>query len=353
MIVIEALFGAARAFFNPAYTGLIPQTVGDDHVQEAQALSGLTSNLAIMIGPAIGTALVLTVGAGAAFLLDAATFVISAALLMRVHPRARGAERNRETVVQSLRAGFSEVASRPWVWATIGAFCVAVLFSYSQWYSLAPSIAKEFYGGADRFGVLESVAGVGAVLGAVIGIKWRPKRPLMLGLALVLSWPLQDLAFATLQPFTTVLLLAFSVGLTFALFEIWWETALVRHIPADALSRVSSYDWMGSLALLPLGFAIAGPVASVVGARTVLGVGAGVTFVTLLAAMTPRSTRQLSLTEQVADHVVEETRREAEVAYVDPLVGVVHQRVSLEQTLVAHREEPVGHAVGEGTPEPR
>ena len=135
-----------------------------------------------MIGPAIGTALFLTVGAGSAFALDAATFVVSAALLTRVHPRARGAERTTETVVQSLRAGFGEVASRPWVWATIAAFCVAVLFSYAQWYSLAPSIANEFYGGADQFGVLESIAGVGAVLGALVGIKWRPKRPLMLGL---------------------------------------------------------------------------------------------------------------------------------------------------------------------------
>ena len=355
MIVIEALFGAARAFFNPAYTGLIPQTVSDEHVQEAQALTGLSVNLSIMIGPAIGTALVLTVGAGAAFLLDAATFVISAALLTRVAPRARGAERTTETVVQALRAGFGEVASRPWVWATISAFCVAVLCSYSQWYSLAPSIAKEFYGGADRFGVLESVAGAGAVLGAVIGMRWRPKRPLLLGLALILSWPLQDLSFATLEPFATVIVLAFSLGLTFALFEIWWETALVRHIPADALSRVSSYDWMGSLALLPLGFAIAGPIASVVGARTVLGVGAGVTFVTLLAAMTPRSTRTLSLgsAEQVADHVVEELRGEPQIAHVDPLVGVVHQRIALEQPLMAHREEPVGHAVGERTAEPR
>ena len=352
LIVIEALFGAARAFFNPAYTGLIPQTVDDEHVQEAQALTGLSVNLSIMIGPAIGTALFLTVGAGSAFALDAATFVVSAALLTRVHPRARGAERTTETVVQSLRAGFGEVASRPWVWATIAAFCVAVLFSYAQWYSLAPSIANEFYGGADKFGVLESIAGVGAVLGALVGIKWRPKRPLMLGLALVLAWPLQDLSFATLQPFTTVILLAFSVGLTFALFEIWWETALVRHIPADSLSRVSAYDWMGSLALLPLGFAIAGPIASQVGARTVLGIGAGVTFVTLLAAMTPRSTRSLSLSEQVADDVVKKSGSESEIAYVDPLVGIVHQRIPVEQTLMAHREEPVGDALGKRVPEP-
>lgn len=352
MIVIEALFGAARAFFNPAYTGLIPQTVSDEHVQEAQALTGLTFNLAIMIGPALGTGLMLTVGAGAAFALDAATFVVSAALLMRVHPRARGAERNSETVVQALRGGFSEVASRPWVWVTIVAFCVAVLFSYSQWYALAPSIAKQFYGGASRFGELESIAGAGAVIGALLGIRWRPKRPLALGLALVLAWPLQDIAFSTLAPFAAVVVLAFSVGVGFALLDVWWQTALAQHIPADALSRVSSYDWMGSLALLPVGFALAGPIASVLGARTTLGGAAVITFVVLLAAITPRSTRELSLAEQVVDQVEVEAGRKAEVAHVDSLVGVVHQWVPVEQPLVAHREEPVRDAVGERVSKP-
>ncbi len=89
MVVIEALFGAARAFFQPAYTGLLPQTIPDALVQDARALSAATENVAILIGPALGTVLVLGVGAGEAFALDAATFVLSAALLARVRPRAR------------------------------------------------------------------------------------------------------------------------------------------------------------------------------------------------------------------------------------------------------------------------
>jgi predicted MFS family arabinose efflux permease len=298
MVVIEALFGAARAFFNPAYTGLMPQTIPEELVQDARALSAVTANLAILVGPALGTGLVLSVGAGAAFALDAATFVLSAALLLRVHPRPRGQvspTAGTESILTELRAGWREVASRPWVWATIAAFTGAVLCAYAQWYALAPVIARDFYGGASRFGVLESVAGGGAVLGALLGVRWRPRRPMVAGLLLTLFWPAQSIAFALVAPLSAVIVLAFFAGAGFSLFEVWWETALVRHIPPHALSRVSAYDWMGSLALLPLGFAIAGPLASALGTRTVLGVGAAAALVMLLLALIPRSTRSLSL----------------------------------------------------------
>jgi MFS family permease len=296
MVVIEALFGAARAFFNPAYTGLLPQTIPEAHVQEARALSSTTANLAILVGPALGTGLVLWLGAGEAFALDAATFVLSAVLLVQVRARPRGrvgSESAQGSVLHELRAGWHEVASRPWVWVTIAAFAGAVLCAYAQWYALAPVVARDVYGGASRFGVLESVAGGGAVVGALVGIRWRPARPMLVGLLLTLFWPVQSIAFALAGPLAAVIGLAFVAGLGFSLFEVWWETALVRHIPPHALSRVSAYDWMGSLALLPVGFAIAGPLAAALGARTVLGVGAGAAFVILALALLPRSTRAL------------------------------------------------------------
>jgi MFS family permease len=295
MIVIEALFGAARAFFQPAYSGLLPQTIPDAEVQDARALSSSTENLAILIGPALGAVMVLTVGAGVAFALDAATFLLSAELLRHIRPRARGdVPRERTTVLADLRAGWREVRSRTWVWATIAAFTVVVLSAYAQWYALAPGVAKQVYGSAGVFGLLESAAGGGAVVGALVGIQWRPRRPMVIGLLLTLLWPVQTLAFAAASPLAVVVVLAFGAGLGFTLFEVWWATALVRHIPPQALSRVSAYDWMGSLALLPLGFAIAGPLAGAVGARTVLAVGAVVALVMLLAAMVPRGTRELT-----------------------------------------------------------
>lgn len=294
MVVIEALFGAARAFFQPAYTGLLPQTIAEEQIQDARALSEVTNNLAILVGPALGTILVLGVGAGEAFALDAATFVFSAAMLVRVHPRPRGEAPPPEPVLQELRAGWREVRSRSWVWVTIACFTGALLCVYAQWYALAPVIAREHYGGAGVFGLLESVAGVGAVAGALLGVKWRPRRPLRAGLILILVWPLQDIVFALSSPLALVLPFAFATGFGFSLFGVWWETALARHIPPHAISRVSAYDWMGSLALLPLGFVIAGPLAGAFGARNVLGVGSAIGFVLLLVALTPRSTRELN-----------------------------------------------------------
>jgi predicted MFS family arabinose efflux permease len=301
MIVIEALFGAARAFFQPAYSGLLPQTIPDAEAQDARALSSTTENLAILVGPALGAAMVLTIGAGPAFVLDAATFLLSAELLRHIRPRSRGeVPQEQASMLADIREGWQEVRSRSWVWATIGAFTVAVLCAYAQWYALAPLLSKQLYGSAGIFGVIESVAGAGAVVGAVLGIRWRPRRPLVIGLILTLFWPLQTLAFAAVAPLAVVLVLAFGAGLGFSLFEVWWMTALVRHIPAHALSRVSSYDWLGSLALLPLGFAIAGPLAGAWGARTVLSVGAAVALVMLLAAILPRGTREL-LGDRVGD----------------------------------------------------
>jgi MFS family permease len=335
MVVIEALFGAARAFFQPAYTGLLPQTIPEGMAQDARALTSTTNNLAMLVGPALGTVLVLSVGAGIAFTLDAASFLLSAALLRLVRPRSRGPAPVPRSVAHELRAGWREVRSRPWVWATIAAFTGAVLCDYTQWNALAPGIARDFYGGAGLFGVLESVAGGGAVLGALVAVRWRPGRPLRAGLLLMLMWPFQSIAFALRAPLVSMIALVFSAGIAFSLFEVWWETALVRHIPPHALSRVSSYDWMGSLALMPLGFALAGPLAGAVGAQTVLAVGGTVSLVMLALALIPRSTRALTgerdaLPEQLGDDVEVEAGGEPEIADVDPLIGVVHQRRRIE-----------------------
>jgi MFS family permease len=319
LIIIEALFGAARAFFQPAYSGLLPQTIDDDLIQDARALTAMTTSVAVLVGPALGTALVLTAGAGTAFALDAATFAVSAGLLVPVHPRPRGEPVIGESMARSLRAGWREVRSRTWVWVTIAAFTGAVLCGYSQWGALAPGVARDVYGSAGIFGLIETITGAGALIGALAGIRWRPRHPVAAGLLLALPWPVQNIVFALGAPLPIVLILATVNGVGFALFEVWWETALAHHIPPHALSRVSSYDWMGSLALMPLGFAIAGPLASALGARVVLGVGGLITFGLLCLALVPRSTRALDegrspgSAEQAADYVPVEPTRKAQI----------------------------------------
>jgi MFS family permease len=290
---IEAVFGAAQAFFQPAYSGLLPQTVPEALIQDARALTESMSNVAVVVGPALATALVLGVGAGEAFALDAATFLLSAALLMRVKARSRGEPAAAESTVGALGSGWREVRSRSWVLVTILAFTGAVFCVYAQWYALAPVIARDFYGSAGVFGLLEAVAGVGAVCGGLLGLTWRPAHPLRAGLLLVLAWPIEGCALALTAPLGLVVVCSFAAGFGFALLMIWWETALARWIPTGALSRVSAWDWMGSLALLPVGFLVAGPLAGAFGLRVVLGVGSAIGLVMLAAALIPRATREL------------------------------------------------------------
>lgn len=295
LVVIEALFGAAQAFFQPAYSGLLPQTVSEDLIQDARALTETMANLAFLLGPAIATGLVLGVGAWEAFAIDALSFIFSAAMLLRVQPRQRGhtGPVPAASVLEELRGGWREVRSRAWVWVTIAVFTGAVMCVYAQWYALAPSIARKVYGSAGVFGLLESLAGVGALIGAAVAMRWRPRRPLVAGLLLVLVWPLNDILFSLGAPISLLVLSAAGLGFGWSLLGIWWETALAQHIPPSALSRVSAWDWMGSLALLPLGYLLAGPLAAAVGARTVLGVGSAIGIVLLLAGLLPRQTREL------------------------------------------------------------
>ena len=293
LVVIEALFGAAEAFFQPAYTGLLPQTVPESMIQDARALSESMSNVAMLLGPALATALVLGVGAGEAFAFDGATFVLSALLLMRMNPRSRGDAPASTSVLGDLRAGWREVASRRWVWVTIVVFSGSLLCVLAQWFALAPSVARSAYGSAGVFGVLQTIVGAGAVIGSAVALRWRPRFPLRTGLILILAWPLLSTAMALLAPEAVLAVIAVGTGFGFSTCLIWWETALAHHIPPHALSRVSSYDWMGSLALLPVGYFVAGPLAASFGARTVLGVGSAIGLALLLLALIPRETRSL------------------------------------------------------------
>ena len=295
LVVIQACYGSAQAFFQPAYTGIVPRTVPPGELQEAQALSSLTLNLAELLGPAIATALVLGVGAGWVFLLDAVTFVVSALLLSRV--RAAGtapAPSERRTVLAELGEGFREVSSRPWLWVTVVVFALAVPLGYAPLFVLGPTIAKETYDSAAVFGIVTAAFGAGALAGALIGLRWRPRHPMRAAFLMIAVWPLMIVSFALGAPVALVLPLAVATGAGFALFEVFWDTTMAERIPPHALSRASAWEWMGSLALLPLGYLLAGPAADASSAKTVMVTGAILTAIAIAIGLIPRDTRTLT-----------------------------------------------------------
>ena len=300
IVVIEALFGTAEAFFRPAYTGLLPRTVPEEEIQEAQALTNMTNNLAELLGPALATALVLGLGAGWAFLLDALTFVVSALFLARVRVEgARPQPADRRTLLAELAEGFGHVRSRPWVWVTVAVFSLAVPLGYAPLFVLGPSVAEDAYGSAALFGVVTTLFGVGALTGALAGLRWRPRHPMRAAFVVLAGWPVLLIAFGAVAPVVVVCVLAAATGFGFSLFDVWWNTAMAERIPPEALSRVSSYDWMGSLALLPVGFLVAGPVADATSPEGVLVAGGVLTALVLALGLIPRDTRTLRRIERV------------------------------------------------------
>jgi MFS family permease len=300
--VIEAIFGVAWAFFQPAETGLMPQTVPEDEIQSARALMEVSWNLSMVLGPSLATALVLTVGAGEAFALDALSFVISALTLLPMNPRVRGEQAAAgASVLHELRAGFREVASRPWVWVTISAFSVTLMCSYAAWMSLGPAVTRDVYGHVGLYGVFVALYGIGCVAGTMFATVWRSARPLRDTLLVAAVWPGMAIVVALAMPRGFAGAWMVIAGVQNGLFMVVWETSLARHIPPSVLSRVSSYDWMGSLSLMPVGFIAAGPLAGVFGARVVLGVGGAIGVAATLLTLIPKATRELTAEPVIAE----------------------------------------------------
>lgn len=291
IVVIEALYGAAHAFFRPAYTGLVPQTVPDDLLQEAQAVNFLSVNVASFAGPALAALLVVTVGAGAAFVIDAATFFASAALLVRVRPRERGERGPRAPLLTEIAGGWREVRARPWIGLVILSASLALMVCFSPFQALGPDIADEHYGQPAVFGVVSAMFGVGSIVGSAMALRLRPRRPMLVGQAVCLPWSLNFIAFAVGLPLLALIPFALASGVGISLFIVWWETTLVHEVPPAALSRVSSFDWMGSLGLAPIGLVLAGPIAARIGPEETLAAGAALASVVTVALLFAPSIR--------------------------------------------------------------
>lgn len=301
MVVIGILYGTAQAFFQPAYTGLVPQTVPEGEIQGAQALGGVSREVAAFASPALATALVLTVGGAWAFALDAATFAVSAVLLTRVQARSRGDRAGTGgTVLGELVQGWQAVRERAWVWATIAAFSGSVLVALAPFFVLGPAVSREVYGTEAVYGITNTAWGVGTIIGAVTGARWKPRRPMRAGMIASLLWPGQVALYAAGPPLALLYAFTAVAGFGLGLFSTWWETALAQRIPPHLLSRVSAWDWMGSLAFLPLGYLLAGPVARLFGEVEVLVVGGLLGTVMFALGLLPRATRTLPRLEPAA-----------------------------------------------------
>ncbi len=264
LIVSSAVFGAASAFFGPASTGLVKTIVSPGRLQEANALLGISDGAVSIFGPALAGLLVTTAGYGLVFALDAATFLISATFLLAMQLPAQTERAERTTFLRDVALGIGEVRRRTWLRSAFIAFAVSNL-SIAAYFVLGPLVVANELGGASHWGLILTAGAVGAVVGSVVSLRWKPRRPLVPAFLLMLSVPLQLLALVPPLPVPVLMAAAALALASIAIGNTLWHTMLQQHVPHETISRVSALDWMVSLVFMPLGYTAAGPLASRIG----------------------------------------------------------------------------------------
>jgi hypothetical protein len=290
--LLQMVFGVAGAFTRPASTGLIAQAISHAHLQEANALLDLSRSVLRVGGPALGGLIVAAANPGWALAVDAATFFITAVLQLQL--RIAAAERPPRTrMLHELKEGWSEFASRTWLWTMVVSFGLFQLTLFPALLVLGPTVAKAHLGGPVAWGVILAFGGVGSVFGGLIALRLHPRRPLVWATLLCVPTAvvLALLGVAAPVPLLCAANFFASVGLTCG--DIIWFTTFQLQVPDHLMSRLSSFDWFGSVALNPLGFALVGPLANVLGVATTLYLAAALNLVVSVAVAASPAIRGL------------------------------------------------------------
>ena len=288
LVLLVALYGAGTAFFTPAFEAIVPDIVPADDLAAANSLDQFVRPITLRLaGPAVGGALVAGVGPGAAFTVDAASFLASALAVFLMRPPAHPRSENVESSVGAVKEGLQFVRRRVWLWGTLLSATIAYLAFMGPAEVLLPYVVKnELHASAGDLGLVFAAGGVGAVAAAlIIGQRGHPPRDVtvMYGVWTLATLAVGGYGLATASWQLMIACLAFNALETAG--TIVWATIKQRHIPASMLGRVSSLDWLISIGLLPLSFALTAPLAGLVGARTTLVGAALIGAVATLGAL--------------------------------------------------------------------
>ena len=290
--LVQIIYGGANAFGRPAFQGLIPQIVSGVRLQQANALLGLSYSTVGIAGAALGGVLVAYLNPGWALMVDASTFATSALLLLgiRIPPAARVAG---ASVLADFREGWREFVSRRWVVAMVASFGLFQLATFPALLVLGPYVAKKHLGGSIAWGIILAVETAGAFVGGALALRVRFGRPLVACLVLSLPMAALLLMLGLAAPVWAISCVAFVNGGCLSLGGALWFSTLQEQIPEHLISRISSFDWFGSVIFNPLGYVLIGPLSQLVGVAGALFLSAAVNATVTLAVLTMPSVRGL------------------------------------------------------------
>lgn len=264
MITLEAGTGTALAIFYPASQALLPKLVPDAELRQANAVSRLVMNGAMMGGAAAGGFLVAAVGPGWALVTDA--IGMAAAVAPNLLIRAAATEREHHPgIFSELREGWDEFRSHSWLWGIALEYSVVLMCWYGSFSVLGPAVAAAHLGGPAAWGTIMAFESIGLIVGGFVALRYSPKRPMLFVSVIGATIALPSLALAMLWPVWLICVASLGVGIAIETMMVQWNVVMARYIPADKLARVSAYDVLGSVMSMPIGALLAGPIASAIG----------------------------------------------------------------------------------------
>jgi MFS family permease len=293
LFAISAFYGAGQAFQGPAAGAIVPDLVPRHLLVQANSLSQFVRQLAFaFVGPAVGGLVVHQLGVGPAFLVDAASYGVAIVMLalLRPRPAAINADREPSSMRRDIAEGLRFVRAHVWLWGTLGWALVAVFLVYGPFQVLLPYLVRNELGGsAGDLGLVFAAGGLGALLVSLgIGQIGLPKRHITFMYALWMIACLQIAAYALAGVPWHAMAISFAGEACWAAGLLVWITLMQRVVPAELLGRVKSVDWLLSIGLVPLSFAITGPLAGWLGVENVLlGAGIGASLLTALFFFLP------------------------------------------------------------------
>ncbi|MFI8291304.1 MFS transporter [Streptomyces sp. NPDC085614] len=301
MMLLTALCGTGQAFFNPAAEGMLMSSVSGEQVSRAFALFRMAMHGAGIGGAALGGAMIAAFGPGWVLAIDAAAFAVAGALRAFLdvgHIREREAGGG---LLADLREGWQEFIGRPWLWSIVAQFSIVVALVGAAESVYGPLVARDELGGARPWGLSLAAFGVGTLAGALLMMRWKPRRMLLAGTLCVFPIALPSAALAVPLDVYGLSAAMFVSGVAIEVFGVSWMTTLHQEIPEEKLSRVSAYDWFGSTAMLPLSTALAGPAEGVFGRHEALwGSATLIVVVTALVLLVPDVRNLTRRTKRVA-----------------------------------------------------
>lgn len=300
LVALAAAYGAADAFFAPAFSGMLPTTVSPGNLQPANALRGLSYSFGSVVGPVLaGMLIAFAGGPGGALLFDAITFAASVALLLPLRTKLVTEAMHEEDPTAttdhfwtSLRQGWTEVRSRSWVIGFLTSLSVYHIAVLPAIFVIGPVLMDRELDGAHSWAVIVTCFGVGAILGDLLFLRWRPRHAMRVASLLLVGASCQAAFIGSGLGTWGIGFLELFAGVCVTGSFTLWETSLGEHIPDRALSRVASYDYLSTSGAIPLGNLLAGAASATFGIHetlvgmTVVGVGVSLAVASLQAVRT-------------------------------------------------------------------